>query len=301
MMANPVPHPILSGGTFVTLLIQSIRQRNAFRDGVYQEKDKMSNEDLLVGLIRVTEPKFKKPTGNTRSFSAIVSSYKSCSISKSNHLPFTIEANKQAFNFALKNDYNNLLSAMHQFTNHFFEQEDDADKNVKLVKALLELIETDITISDNQEFYLDDRVKPLYKYDLKRLTDINLPVFILGIWHFIVLNRPNNKAGKDTYESWHKKAGEKGGVREYIGNCGIIVKRNIHVTVNIDKIGGGTPIIDNEALIAINNKETLTVNKEDKCNYHSTTESESTISNVAQEWFKEKMQKMRDSIIKRSH
>jgi len=29
-----------------------------------------------------------------------------------------------------------------------------------------------------------------------------LPAFLLGVWHFIVVNRKDNKIGQDTYDIW---------------------------------------------------------------------------------------------------
>ena len=42
---------------------------------------------------------------------------------------------------------------------------------------------------------------PITKADLKR-DKIALDSFLLGLWHFILMNRQNNRVGRDTFEDW---------------------------------------------------------------------------------------------------
>jgi hypothetical protein len=34
-------------------------------------------------------------------------------------------------------------------------------------------------------------------------SQLNLYAFLLGTWHFIIMNRPDNRVGIATYKSWH--------------------------------------------------------------------------------------------------
>ena len=74
-----------------------------------------------------------------------------------------------------------------------------------------------------------DQVDDMYK--------VCLPAFLLGVWHFIVVNRKDNKIGQDTYDIWCPKNDH--GPREYQGVMGESIARKIDVyTLNPDEIEG---------------------------------------------------------------
>ena len=56
------------------------------------------------------------------------------------------------------------------------------------------------------------------KAALGDLKEVCLPSFLLGVWHFIVVNRKDNGIGKATYDVWCPSAG--GGQRKYIAHMG---------------------------------------------------------------------------------
>ena len=45
-----------------------------------------------------------------------------------------------------------------------------------------------------------------------------LPSFLLGVWHYVVVNRQDNSIGKKTYDVWCPSAG--GGQRKYTAHMG---------------------------------------------------------------------------------
>ena len=80
--------------------------------------------------------------------------------------------------------YTSTLSDMILLTNKFINSN---RKAAWLVAALLELIINDISINDNDIFYLGDG-HTLKKVELKMLNEINLQPFLLSIWHYIIMN-----------------------------------------------------------------------------------------------------------------
>ena len=86
------------------------------------------------------------------------------------------------------------------------------------MKALIDLIEQDESIDDSVEFMVGENGDAVRKDQLRNLKRICLPSFLLGIWHFIVINRKNNKVGQLTYDTWCPENG--GGTREYEGTMG---------------------------------------------------------------------------------
>ena len=66
---------------------------------------------------------------------------------------------------------------------------------------------------------------------------------LLGVWHYVVVNRKENKVGKDTYNLWCPLAG--GGPRNYSGNMGKTLVQEITVYTNIPG-ADDTIVIDEE-------------------------------------------------------
>ena len=56
-----------------------------------------------------------------------------------------------------------------------------------------------------------------------------LPAFLLGVWHYAVVNRKNNKVGQITYDEWCPSTG--GGPREYTAHMGEGILDGLHVNV----------------------------------------------------------------------
>ena len=56
-----------------------------------------------------------------------------------------------------------------------------------------------------------------------------LPAFLLGVWHYAVVNRKNNKVGQITYDEWCPSTG--GGPRDYTAHMGEGILDGLHVNV----------------------------------------------------------------------
>lgn len=222
-------YPRLCGGTFFTLLLQAIKQRTKARQRIAGERDGLSETDLLIGLIRVAYPEYRATADS--SFKTNTSDYKKCKISTSSYLPFDWSANIEGFDKKVTADYQTPLHAMSRFVNNFIEVGTSAGKDGRLVKALLELVHDDKTIMDDQQLYCLESGQPITKSKLITISEICLPAFLLGIWHFIFVNRRDNTVGSATFNAWHKSPAIKRAKKEFIGLTGVSVTHAIKVSV----------------------------------------------------------------------
>lgn len=233
--------PVLCGGTFFTLLLQAKKQSVAAAERIRGESNAFTEPKVLLGLIKVINPDYKEPTrGDT--FGTITSQFKCCKKLKfSGYLPFTDDAIIKDFDNRIQNNYHELLKTMREFTDCFIDTSTIGRKDVQLVKALLELIKLDKSIKAEDKFYTLQNGCPETKAELvKGLPNlcelcIYLPALILGIWHFIVVNREDNTIGQATYNSWHNVPLNKRGKRKYIGTIGSNVKCTIEL-ISADEV-----------------------------------------------------------------
>ena len=95
-------YPYLCGGTYFTLILQSRRRR---ADG-----GKYSEPDVFAGLLKIVDPYFEKPKGD--SFGKTVSRYKNCSKRQPNiseSLPFTNRRTRETFDARIRSEYRTSL------------------------------------------------------------------------------------------------------------------------------------------------------------------------------------------------
>ena len=211
-----IAYPRLCGGTFMTLVIQALLQRKKAREHYKGESDKLNDPDVLVGLITVINPDYEDPGKAVLKTKA--NDYKSCKLSTGQYLPFGDKLAIEVFDQRVRNNYLAARNDMCIFVDSFIETGTKLQKDVRLVKALIDLIEQDESIDDSEEFLVGENGDAVRKDQLRTLKRVCLPSFLLGIWHFIVINRKNNKVGQLTYDTWCPENG--GGTREYEGTMG---------------------------------------------------------------------------------
>ena len=211
-----IAYPRLCGGTFMTLVIQALLQRKKAREHYKGESDKLNDPDVLVGLITVINPDYEDPGKAVLKTKA--NDYKSCKLSKGQYLPFGDKLAIEVFDQRVRDNYMAARNDMCIFVDSFIETGTKLQKDVRLVKALIDLVEQDESIDDSVEFMVGENGDAVRKDQLRNLKRVCLPSFLLGIWHFIVINRKNNKVGQHTYDTWCPENG--GGTREYEGTMG---------------------------------------------------------------------------------
>lgn len=220
----------LCGGTFLTLLLHARKQRTAVRKKLTGEQDGLNDSDLFEGLLRVAFPSYISPTG--RSIKTYTSNYKACKLSSNDYLPFNNTELLENFDREVKYDYLYALKRMCEFTSSFI---DENNMGNWLVRAILETISCDDSITD-ELFYVDNSSKAIDKRQILSLQKISLQPFLLGIWHFILIKRKDNKIGADTFNKWHLPSSVPRGKRVFISSVGKNWNNGIQVNlVTLDK------------------------------------------------------------------
>lgn len=209
-------YPRLCGGTFFTLVLQALQQRMNAREHYDGDSDGLSDPEVLVGLIKVINPAYTDP-GKER-LKTIVNNYKRCESSTSTYFPFSDDQVVAAFDGTVRTDYQTALNGMVEFVNDFLDVSKAVHKDTNLVRALVDLIQQDQSIESETEFYVGQNGEKKKKAALGDLKEVCLPSFLLGVWHFVVVNRKDNSVGKKTYDVWCPSAG--GGQRKYIAHMG---------------------------------------------------------------------------------
>lgn len=214
-MSNSV-YPRLCGGTFFTLVLQALKQRAKAREHYNGERDGLSDPEVLTGLIKVINPDYQVPKDGLNK--GKTNDYKACKTSDGTYLPFGDTPEIRAFDSRIKNSYQEALKPMAAFIEEFLDTGTAVRKHELLVKALVDLIQKDQSISEQDEFYIGENGEKTKKAALGDLSEVCLPSFLLGVWHYAVVSRKDNTVGQATYDAWCPSQG--GGRRKYVANMG---------------------------------------------------------------------------------
>ena len=209
-------YPRLCGGTFFTLVLQALRQRMRARGHYKGESDGLTDPEVLMGLIKVINPDYQEMDRNALKTKA--NDYKACKTSTGTYLPFGETPEIRAFDERVRSNYGSALNEMTVFVNTYLDLGEAVGKSTLLVKALIDLIQQDETIGPSEDFFIGADGQKIKKTALGGLKEVSLPAFLLGVWHYAVVNRKNNKVGQVTYDEWCPSTG--GGPRVYTAHMG---------------------------------------------------------------------------------
>jgi len=193
--------PYLCGGVFLTQLMQARKPRAGVREHFAGDSDGLSDPETMLAFIKVMSPDFTVPAGNT--FRENTSSYKNCRKNSGIYLPFAADsAEVRAFDECVRNDYTKALTCMVSFTDDFLEVGTEAKKDEYLVKEFVEIIKDDEDIPAATVFYINEDGSPSTKAQLLTAAEICFQAFLVGVWHYILMNRPDNLPGRNTITDW---------------------------------------------------------------------------------------------------
>ena len=193
--------PYLCGGIFLTQLMQARKSRAGVRERYAGESDGLSDPETMLAFIKVVCPDFTVPAGKT--FKENTSSYKNCRKNSGTYLPFAVtSAEVRTFDECVRGDYATALTRMVSFTDDFLEVGKSAKKDEHLVEALVEIIRDDEDIPATAVFYINEDGSPSTKAQLLAITAVCFQAFLVGVWHHILMNRPNNTLGRSTITDW---------------------------------------------------------------------------------------------------
>ena len=210
------------------MVLQALRQRMKAREHYKGESDGLKDPNVLVGLIKVINPDYQEPSGDA--LKGKTNDFKSCKTSTGQYLPFGDTVEVEEFDSRVQTAYASALGQMDNFVGQFLETGTAVKKDERLVKALIDLIQQDKSIDAEEEFYILETGEKIKKAALGDLTTVCLPAFLLGVWHYVVVNRKDNQVGKDTYNQWCPLAG--GGPRAYKGSMGKSITQEVSVYTN---------------------------------------------------------------------
>lgn len=218
----------LCGGTLFALLTNEKRNK---RKAIGNLKG-FSEDALMLDLVKIYNPNtFFDLSSDT--FKKDTNKYKCCIVNDSNSFNFTNQELINTFDKEFKINYSQKINQMNELMNHFFEIENEPIIN-KLVRSILELIKNDSSISNKAKFYITPDGKPTTKVSMLIEDTFNLTSFILGVFHFVIVNKINNELGKETYDAWHSVPGNNQ-QHTFISNIGSEYKE-IKVIVDIENI-----------------------------------------------------------------
>lgn len=232
--------PVLCGGTFFTLLLEATNQGRNERKK-WGASSGFTESDVLEALFRVAIPTYARPAG-AENYKAVVSAYKSCNTSRSGRLPIHEQANIATFDDRIKSDYPKLLSDMTVLIEEYVDYD---GKGVWLARALLELVCEDEEIEETELLFVCQDGHSVSKNELRALVDICLPALLLGIWHFVILNKTDNGVGEATYNEWCKPGKSKNTREPFRSNIGAGITRQLNLSLHA-QLENEDPIIEEE-------------------------------------------------------
>lgn len=221
--------PRLCGGTFFTLLLEARGQRMGVREHYLGDTDGLSEPEALLGLAKIVVPDIKEPWPEMqKTIKGNVFEFKSCKTNGGTFFMLGDKEARQAFDNRVQHEYRQTLKAMNIFVDRFVDVGGSIGKDIKLVRALLDLIDQDDSIEDTQPFYICENGQTVSKADIKSETNFCIDSFLLGVWHYALLRKEGNTIGRDTFDEWCPS--QNGGRREYVGTMGNALNRKIQIS-----------------------------------------------------------------------
>lgn len=219
----------LCGGTFFSLISDARNQMPSHAEMYDGVKSGISEPETLLALARIVTPSIPEPMESEKgSFRDGTLDFKSCIGWGWKQFLFRDKSAKKSFDDRIKGDYSECLARMTAFTNKFLVLHSYSRKDEYLVKALLELLDADTTISSDTSFCVKEDGSTITKAELLAAQEICLEPFLLGLWHYCIVRVKKNTIGKDTYGEWCPPT-EGNNERPYEAEVGEKSERNIRL------------------------------------------------------------------------
>lgn len=224
---TPTKVPYLCGGILFSLILQARKTRIKARDKFNSGSDGLKDTDVMMGLVKVvTGDSFESAQGGT--FGKCTTQFKTCQDYGTTYIPFTDPSVISSYTSSIKQKDPDLLNRMSEFINRFINEM----RSEWLVKSLIEVIQDDAEIDKNTLFDIALN-KSVTKENLNSITDVELPVFLLSVLHFVITQRPDNTKGRATFEKWHIQNGKKSPWK-FVSSVGTTNERSFVVKTTIE-------------------------------------------------------------------
>lgn len=224
---TPTKVPYLCGGILFSLILQARKTRIKARDKFNSGSDGLRDTDVMMGLVKVvTGDSFESAQGGT--FGKCTTQFKTCQDYGTTYIPFTDPSVISSYTSSIKQKDPDLLNRMSEFINRFINEM----RSEWLVKSLIEVIQNDAEIDKNTLFDIALN-KSVTKENLNSITDVELPVFLLSVLHFVITQRSDNTKGRATFEKWHTQSGKKSPWK-FVSSVGTTNERNFVIKTTIE-------------------------------------------------------------------
>ena len=208
----------LCGGVLFFLLTKAALPDGTPRDHRAGVKDEHAEPILMQDLIYTF-------TGS-QNYGAQkdTSKYKDCLIEGSSNVPFNEIAKCTTYGNLVAENYPEALRRMDEFVLWHM----DFEMKVWLVKALLEIVESDSGIGEEDALFIQPDGLAKTKAEIKTEENYDFSAFLVGILHFILTRRrEKNALGIPTLDAIGVKKTRK--PRKYTGNLGEAITRKVEV------------------------------------------------------------------------
>ena len=221
-------YPRLCGGTFFILLTRAMKKHGRGREGYGGSQTGITQANLLKDLIRIFYPSYPDLALSTERTNA--SKYKKGK-NLGDGFPVNDSIALNKFDRCIKNEYKKMLTQMNELVKKYLDTE---TYGTWLVKALLQLIEEDESIPGDAYFYLS--TVEVKKENLDYVDEYILPGFLLGIWHYIIMQVRDNTVGQRTYVEWYPDSQtiNSGASHEFVSSIGTSSEKHVVVKYEVD-------------------------------------------------------------------
>lgn len=194
--------PYLCGGTFLTQVLRVTERTTKPTDRLNGKKEDIHDQDVFRRLLSVYRlVNLPAPAGDTQKTYA--SDFKQCKDSKAAYTKFTDSDCRQKFDYDVRSGKSKALYMMSEFVKDCIDVKENGEQ---VVRCLLGVIKDDKTVKATDEFFILLDGGSMTKQDMLQTDKFFIEPFLLGIWHYIIMNRAEkNELGTDTYKSWYPK------------------------------------------------------------------------------------------------
>ena len=233
-------HPVLCGGTFLSLVLESRKPSASRRQRTQGQTDAFLESDVFASLIKIVWPDYPIPAGET--FKTYTTNYKQCKDYTPRDLQFDDPIIQSAFEERLKTDRPKIVNSMVDIIDRYIDMGTKTNSGELPVKRLLELIRDDDSISVSESFSVCSDGTTVTRKELPNITTIHFPSFLLSVWHYIIKKQIDNSLGVDTIAAWHSGKNNRNSFSD-----GSTIEHRILVSCEHIEVPDATIETDNES------------------------------------------------------
>ncbi len=217
-----------AGGIFFALILRSLKPISEETESYIEDPKYPSTLHVMEDLMKVIL--LNDNIVLTTTFKKNVSEYKTCKYNGGNNIPFNDSATLHAFDSGIKKNYQSYRNKMVDFLDEYI----DVSKVEWLIDKCLKLLYMDNDTEAEHPFFVLPSGSSIKYTDIFSMNKIDYPSFLLGVLHFILLNRQNNICGREAYMKIFQGGEEF--VRDYFDE-GVFVKKtfDFEITCNEKK------------------------------------------------------------------